>query len=393
MKQICPTKFCMGCTACMNVCQHSAISMKADKYGFYYPKIDQDICIDCGLCVATCPVNHPVKITYPSDCYAVLSDDKEEIKKVASGGMASVLSRYVLRKGGVVYGSCGVDIRNVHHIRIDSMKDLDKLRGSKYVQSYMGNIYSQVKKDLQENKMVLFTGTPCQVAGLKAFLHKKEYENLYTVDLICHGVPSQQMLNDNINSYTKYENNSCRVAFRLKPCAVNQPNVIHSITFGWFFQSQPCKSDSQIYVPWYKDAYMLGFIGCLIFRPNCYECRYACVARCGDFTVGDFWGLAKDAGFNDTDGVSLVFINSIKASKIWIENLNICKSVKRSVIEAIKGNGQLQQPSSKPITYERFRELYPLMPFKEAVYACSKWRLRQVRREKVKKFIKRVLKK
>lgn len=403
MQQVCPKESCTGCTACMNVCAHSAINMKADKYGFYYPDIDQNKCVDCGLCVKTCPVNHPVHIEYPSDCYAVVCKDRDELKKVASGGMASIFSKYVLDRDGVVYGANGIDIRNVHHTRIDKLEDLDSIRGSKYVQSYMGDIYKQVKKDLKEGKQVLFTGTPCQVAGLKAFLHNKVYDNLITADLVCHGVPSQQMLNDNIDTYHFDKNEKLNVAFRIKPIQLEQPNDSKDIDFGFnikprgityvFFGGASSAENNQwkIRKSINEDAYMLGFWRCLTFRPNCFDCRYACAARCGDFTIADFWGLGDDTGLDKSNGVSLLLVNSDKAKEVWKEVSKDCISVKRSIVEAIKGNDQLQRPSKKPADQPIFRKLYPEMSFHDAVYTCSKGYLKNIKKQRIKSVIRRII--
>lgn len=385
----------------MNVCPHTAISMKADKYGFFYPDINQDKCVDCGLCVATCPVHHPINIVYPKECYAVICKEKDELRKVASGGMASLLSHYVLSRGGVVYGADGTDIRNVHHTRIDKDDDIDKLRGSKYVQSYMGETYKQVKKDLRDGRLVLYTGTPCQVAGLKAFLHNKMYANLITVDLVCHGVPSQKMLNDDIDLYTSEKGDKLDVVFRMKPLltypsegsnSIKFGMNIKSLNYGFFLGGAPAeKTGWKIQKPYNKDPYMIGFIGCLTFRPNCYKCRYACAARCGDFTVADFWGLSQKAGLDNTNGVSLALLNSEQAVNVWKEVSKLGTYVKRDIVEALVGNGQLQRPSSKPITYEMFRQLYPEMSFKKAIYKSSKPFFKKEKKQKIKAIIKKIL--
>ena len=176
--------------------------MKADSKGFLYPKIDADVCIECGLCDKVCPfpIENQIKRD-PVTAYAAWSVDREIHLSSSSGGAAYVFSKYIIEKGGVVYGCCadGLDIR---HIRVDKVEELYKLQGSKYVQSDVRGIFSQIKTDLRNSLNVLFFGTPCQVAGLKNYI-KHVPENLYLVDLICHGVPSLQMLQDHITDITK----------------------------------------------------------------------------------------------------------------------------------------------------------------------------------------------
>lgn len=405
MLQICALENCTGCAACLNICKHSAIVMKPDRYGFYHPVIDNEKCVDCELCSKVCPSNHPIDILYPKECYAVVCKEKEELRKVSSGGMASILSEYVISKGGIVYGASGANIREVRHIRIERLEDIDSIRGSKYVQSYIGNTYKYVKQDLKKDKLVLFTGTPCQVAGLRAYLHNKVYENLITADLICHGVPSQQMLNENIDSYIPEKTQKLEVAFRIKPIQLkNNADRSQGIDFGFNIKSQGItycffwggahaseNNQWEIRKSINDDPYMLGFWRNLTFRPCCYNCRYACAARCGDFTIGDFWGLGDDTGLDRDNGVSLALLNTDKAKELWTEISESCDYVRRDIVEAIKGNDQLQRPSNKPIGYEEFRNLYPNTPFCEAVYSSSKQYFKQIKIQKYKDLIRKIL--
>lgn len=369
MKEICVKEKCTGCSACFNACNQKAITMSEDACGFIHPKIDQNLCIECGLCVKVCPVNTKVTFKYPSDCYAATVKSEEELLTCASGGLATELSRYVINKGGVVYGCTGKDIRNVHHIRINKLEDIELLKGSKYVQSFIGDTYKNVKKDLQAGHFVLFTGTPCQVAGLKGFLRHKDYQNLLTVDLVCHGVPSQKMLNDNISLYCA-ENEDISVSFRKKVYTSSKYGALWHIVYGWFYQTKNMSAPRAI--KYYKDPYMFGFLAPLTFRSSCYICPYANISRCSDFTLGDFWGLGKDAGFINGKGVSAVLVNTDKAISVWSEVSESCVWVRREIVEAQKRNGQLQVSSYMHKKYAMFMSLYQQIGFKHAVFCALK---------------------
>lgn len=368
MKEICPKDKCTGCAACFNSCGKNAITIEEDACGYIHPQIDQSKCIDCGLCAKVCPVNIKVTLRYPLDCYAATVKNEEELANCASGGMATELSRYVINNGGVVYGCTGKDIRNVHHIRIDKMEELNLLKGSKYVQSYIGETYKDVKRDLQSDRLVLFIGTPCQVAGLYGVLRQKDHSNLITIDLVCHGVPSQKMLNDDIALYC-HDNEDISVWFRKKVQKSYKNNATWNITYGLFIK--PAIQENTMYkIKKYKDPYMLGFLAPLTFRSSCYICRYANISRCSDFTLGDFWGLGKEAGFVNGKGVSVVLVNTDKAAKVWTEISTHCICVQRDIVEAQKGNGQLQVPSKKHRNYNKFISLYPNTSFKHSVKSC-----------------------
>ena len=167
-----PKELCVGCLSCVNSCTHQAIEFEKDVCGFRYPIIDQEKCVDCGLCGFVCPVNHPPEKYFPKECYAVTVKSERELFSCASGGAATAIARHVLNTGGVVYGCSGMDIRHVRHVRISGMEELNLLKGSKYVQSDLGLTFKQIRGDLKVGKEVLFVGTPCQVGGLKTYLRK-----------------------------------------------------------------------------------------------------------------------------------------------------------------------------------------------------------------------------
>ena len=392
MKEICPKNKCTGCEACANVCVHKAIKMQPDSSGYKYPLVDINKCTDCGICQKICPSLSLNERYYPLESLAVTTKDELDTLSSASGGAASLLSRVIIRRGGVVYGCDGTDIRNVHHTRISTLEGIERLKGSKYVQSAINDIYRQIKVDLKNGLEVLFIGTPCQVAGLLGFLRYKTYENLYTVDLVCHGVPSQQMLNDNIDLYTKTKGEECRVHFRekLRESSRAKRNAIYRITYGWFFQNQPYVSEP-IFLPYQKDPYMLGFISGLTFRPNCYECRYASVARVADLTLSDYWGLSKNAGFDKGKGVSNILVNTGQGRLLWnlIKNESIYQE--RPLLESVWGNGQLKAPSVRHPEHERFVLLYSNLGFKTAVEECSRRYLKKMKQKKVLETIKNTI--
>lgn len=386
MKEICSIDKCTGCSACFNICGKSAIKMSEDACGYIHPQIDQDACVDCGSCVKVCPVNTKVTLRYPQKCYAATVQSDKELASCASGGIATELSRYIIEKGGVVYGCSGKDIRNVCHVRVDKLEDVELLKGSKYVQSFIGRIYRDVKVDLKNDRLVLFVGTPCQIAGLQNFLELKDYPNLITADLVCHGVPSQKMLNDNINLYCR-NNENISVCFRQKEQLSSKYNPQRRIMYGWYYKTEHMKAK----VKYYKDPYMLGFLAPLTLRSNCYICRYANISRCSDFTLGDFWGLSDDAGFINGNGVSAVLINTDKAAGLWSKVSERCICVQRDIVEAQKGNGQLQVPSRVHENYNKFIYLYPKLGFEKAIYISLRKDLNKIRFNNLKSFVKRLM--
>lgn len=366
MTDICNKDKCTGCFACLNICSVEAITMETDDMGFSYPSINPLLCIDCGSCKSICPVNKPLPKRKALSAIAAYSSNPDDRKSSTSGGAASVFSQYLISQKGIVYGCSGENSQKVRHIRISNIADLYKLKGSKYVQSEIGHCFKDILEDLQGNKNVLFIGTPCQVAGLKNFL-ETDYQNLITVDLVCHGVPSQQLLNEDIkNAKITEPLENVSIQFRKKEHSKKEQK------FGIYLYANNGLEEFSRNFP--RDNYITGFMYGLFYRESCYSCNYASPDRCSDITIGDFWGFKGFEKFpvNEYEGLSailpitekgLLFFDSIKERINWIE---------RPLDEVINGNGQLQKPSSKNKNYTLFKQLYPTKGFDKSCKICLK---------------------
>ncbi|MBR4719934.1 MAG: Coenzyme F420 hydrogenase/dehydrogenase, beta subunit C-terminal domain [Lachnospiraceae bacterium] len=307
---------CCGCSACAQVCSAKCIVMETDEEGFSYPVIDKELCTGCGLCEKVCPIlNHKVQETNTEYPIAVGGWHKDDTIRdgSSSGGAFSLFALNILNNGGVVYGcELDKDLKS-RHIRIDNAAELQRLRGSKYVQSSLENIYSQVRKDVSSGLKVLFAGTPCQAAGLHFFLRDSRPENLYIVDFICHGVPSGNVFRSYIESIeTNCGSKIKHYEFRPKDR-------------GWWDMGQLgtlAETESGVRIrktPVYNDPYMNGFLGDYYLRPSCYECIFKGYDRpYSDFTIADFWGVRRlYPELYDKKGTSLVLINNDHACDFW----------------------------------------------------------------------------
>ena len=294
---------CYGCSACANVCPVRAINMKADSEGFLFPVIDESVCVNCSKCENVCPALHAdtLKNDDTNVYLSVRNANKNMVKKSSSGGIFALLAEYVLAQKGVVYGAAFDDKNVLKHIRIDDFALLEKLLGSKYVQSDLGCVFTQVRADLREAKKVLFVGTPCQVAGLKAFLGKDD-DNLLTADLLCHGVPSPKVWEKYLQSLNVQ--NKAHIEFRNKDK-------------GW--KNYSMVIDDRVAEKYCFNSYMNGFLNNIYLRNSCHNCQFCGTQRCGDFTLGDFWGAgAFRKKFDENDeGTSVIMLNSLRARKIW----------------------------------------------------------------------------
>lgn len=369
MNQICPIEHCTGCMACHSICVHGAIDISENGCGFKYPVIDKNKCVDCGLCYKICPENTPLKGVEPLSAYAVYSNSVLDRVSSTSGGASSVFAHKIIEEKGVVYGCAQNSYLDIKHIRITESDNLYKIKGSKYVQSNSVGIFREVRKDLNKGKQVLFIGTPCQIAGLQAFLIKK-YDNLISIDLVCHGVPSAKILKDHIRSLLKDRQKDCKVFFRkkgneereLKYGIFLSANIPHTVLQPPFFFSKNYPHDS----------YITGFMCGLFNRESCYQCKYANPNRIADITIGDFWGLGAQSPshIDKGKGISLVLCNTKKGETFLLQCLDRLVYEKREVQEAISGNGQLCKPSLRNKNYNLFKELYPHIGYKKAVRRC-----------------------
>lgn len=350
-----PTEYkhkCTNCMACYNVCPVGAIEMIEDKDGFVYPSIVEEKCTHCGLCTKKCPALNleqtkeiSKRLEKPA-AYGGYIKDEEVRKNSSSGGVFSILSKYVLNKGGYVCGARFTKGGICEHVIVDNWEDLAPLRGSKYVQSNINNCYKEIKSLLEQDKYVLFTGTPCQVAGLYAVLGK-DYEKLITVDLLCHGVPSQKVFREYLNELTGgLEEEVQNFKFRDKKD-------------GWWKPSISFLLRGHYYYYYWEEAYIQGFLNNLILRQSCTDCKYSKTPRNGDFTIGDFWGVENNyIELHDNGGTSAILVNSIKAKTIMENIKHSFSKLKEVPIQEIAKNNVINTKSSIHPHAAFFREQY-----------------------------------
>ncbi|MCR5569133.1 MAG: Coenzyme F420 hydrogenase/dehydrogenase, beta subunit C-terminal domain [Paludibacteraceae bacterium] len=339
-------KYCIECRACVQVCAKTAISMIPNEEGFSYPSVDTNACSDCGLCTTVCPILHAEELKFPTgSIYAAQSKDERTLLKSSSGGIFSCIAECVLKKNGIVYGAAWDESLQLRHIGVDSSEGLDKLRGSKYVHSEIGDTYKEIRRALSSGRWVYFVGTPCQVAGLKSFL-RKNYDTLLTSDLICHGTPSQMLFNKFVSQMEK-ERGQKVIDYKFRDKKI----------MGWTCASSSsfCKdirgNVHYLYYDRNMRAYFRAFLNGHITRYDCYECKFACPTRVGDITLADYWGIQQQhPEFPQIrKGVSLLIVNSHQGENILNEikkDLVLLESSMDKVRQTTNHN--LYAPTPKP---------------------------------------------
>lgn len=359
MLRLCDLKSCTGCSACMNACLKGCITMQMNAEGFIHPIMDEQFCISCGKCEKSCPVLHSPVPPAQSKAYAAINVDNDVRENSTSGGIFTLLSEYIIEKGGIVFGAAYCEDFSVSHQYVKTADPLQKFHGAKYVQSNIGLSYRQAKEFLDDDRYVLFSGTPCQIEGLQSFLGKP-YEKLICVDLICHGIPSPEVWQHYVKYRADIDNGGTR------PIYIN----MRSKSTGWQRYSVAFQYADQKYSSVFTDdPYMYGYIKDLFTRPSCFDCKFKGINRNSDFTLGDFWGIeGQQPAMNDNRGTSLVFVHSEKADEIWNAVSDKIRYEEVETDVAIQWNPMAVQSTSYQEKREEFFARYLENDFEQLVW-------------------------
>lgn len=344
---------CCGCTACASICAHKAIIMEPDALGFLYPKVDINKCVECGLCEKVCAFNESYDKTLNLEigpiAYAVRHKDMHQIETSRSGAAFIAFSDWVLEQGGVVYGVGYKDHFTVVHKRATTKEQRDEFKGSKYVQSDLGNVFLQVKEDLRNGLIVMFSGTPCQTSGLNSFIGKKLRKRLILVDIVCHGVPSPYVWRDNVNYIEKkYKSKLYKVNFRNKK-------------FGWNTHIETYILNNNLEVK--STLFTKAYFDHIMNREACGKCYFSNINRPSDITLADFWGWENVIpDFNrDNKGCSLILCNTNKGITIFDIIKNSFDFIPLNIEDCLQPN--LKKPSEINPFYNVFIKEYPIKGF------------------------------
>ena len=382
MIQIDFEKNCCGCHACYNICPKNAIAMVEDEKGFKYPRTDIEKCINCGLCEKVCPVLKNNEINNQPKVFACINKNDKIRKESSSGGMFSLIAENILQYNGVVFGAMLNDKFEVVHSYVENINDLYKFRGSKYVQSIIGDCYKKSKEILENGRYVLFTGTPCQIEGLKSYL-QKDYDKLYTQDIICHGVPSPKVWKKYIDFRKSIDRKKInKIEFRNKDAGWKNYNIKFNYKENSYIKEAK------------KDVYIQSFLNNLCLRDSCYNCKFKKENRNSDITLADFWGIQNVLPKMDDDrGTSLVIVNSRKGEELFESVKENIKYIEVNFNEAIRYNKSMISSVKLPKNRELFFNNLENLKFNKLVKKYSpKVNIFKLIINKVKSMLKRIIK-
>lgn len=353
---------CTGCNACVSICPQKCITMRENEEGFLSPEINCAECIHCNLCDKVCPVIHEPDQSLHTLAYAVKNRNEKERQASTSGGIFSLLAKNVINQGGMVFGAAYSGDFTVQHTAVTNLTELSCLRGAKYTQSIIGTSFREVETILKSGCQVLFSGTPCQCSGLKAFLGK-DYDNLLLADLICHGVPSPRVWQDYIDYRSSKENGGIRpVRINMRSKASGWSRYGYSAEFdygGGYITRVHCS----------RDLFMKAFVGNICLRNSCSDCVTKGIERCTDFTLGDYWGVwDQHPEFDDNKGTSIVFVHSEKGKKVLEKIADQIDCLKADVGEAYKENLSLIKSSPAHEKREEFLGRVNKFNFEELIH-------------------------
>lgn len=377
MIQIEDKSSCCGCSACYAICPKQCISLSADKEGFLYPVVNAEVCINCGLCEKVCPVLHPKKKESQPDVFAAINTDEKIRQQSSSGGIFTLIAEKVIDEGGVVFGARFNENWEVVHDYTETKEGLSYFRSSKYVQSNLGKAFNQAKSFLETGRKVMFTGTPCQIAGLKNFL-RKSYDNLLTVDVVCHGVPSPGIWKEYLNQSVKnIYKNKCHLGE-----SIELKDVIQNISFrskekGWknFHVAIEYKNGERESVPFYQNVYMNAFLSDFSLRPSCYACPAKLDNMQGDITLADCWGVDKlKPEIDDDKGCGLMLIHN---PAIWKQYDEVSSIVKYplDLSDVVKYNPMIMVSATVPVNRTLFFDLLSKIGLKKTYQYVTSPRL------------------
>ena len=382
---------CCGCEACVQVCPISAIVFNEDECGFGYPVINEDTCVNCGLCEKVCPILNKRELKSDKIVYASINPDNETRLLSSSGGVFSMISEYIIENGGVVFGAAFNSSWDVEHRYVENKSELYLLRGSKYVQSRIGDAYKHTKCFLEQGRKVLFSGTPCQIAGLKNFL-RKEYDNLILLDVACHAVPSplvwRRYLDEKI--YSRMEGAIITdVSFREKSTGWSRYSVVIK---GKEDEYKDVRCFVKETVD--KNIYMQIFLNDLSVRPSCVACPAKLSNCCSDLTLADYWGIGKiNYNWDDSRGTSMVVVNTYNGEQL-VKQMHLDNySIRTSFNEAVKCNPSLIKPIKENKDSKLFWEIFQVSGFKDISSILRKYQPSFTRRvlSKVKQIISKMV--